>query len=80
MHDTTDKNFHDYIAYNLRRAAEERGKAAEAMSERDRLGRIEMAEIFEARADTALTVAVRGALTAGPAPVPASGELLPTLH
>lgn len=53
MHDPPHKNFDDYIAYNLRRAAEERRKADETRSERDRQGRIEIAEMFEARADAA---------------------------
>jgi hypothetical protein len=53
MHDTTHKVFGDYIAYNLRRAAEERGKASETSSEQDRRCRIEIAEMFEARAQAA---------------------------
>ena len=53
MHDPTNKNFDAYIAYNLRRATEERRKAAESRSERDRLGRLEIAEMFEARAHAA---------------------------
>ena len=68
MHDNPRKIWHDHIAYNLRRAAEERGKAADARSERDYRGRIEIAEIFEARAEAALT------------PAPAPGGLVPTLH
>jgi hypothetical protein len=53
MHDTTYKIFNDYIAYNRRRAAEEREKAAETVSEQDRRCRIEIAEMFEARAHAA---------------------------
>jgi len=50
MYARTSKNYSDQVAYYLRRAAEERRKAAEARSERSRLDRIAMAEIFEARA------------------------------
>jgi hypothetical protein len=53
MHDITNRVFGDYIAYNLRRAAEERSKAAETGSEPVRRCRIEIAEMFEARADAA---------------------------
>jgi hypothetical protein len=53
MHDITYKACGDYTAYNLRRAAEERGKAAETISEHDRRCRIEIAEMFEARAHAA---------------------------
>jgi hypothetical protein len=53
MHDSTNRVFGDYIAYNLRRAAEERGKAAETSSDHDRRCRIEIAEMFEARAHAA---------------------------
>ena len=50
MHSRTDKSYEERNAYYLRRAAEERRKAAAAPTEGDRLGRLEMAEIFEARA------------------------------
>lgn len=56
MHARTGKNYSDQIAYYLRRAAEERGKAAEARSERSRLDRTAMAEIFEARAEALPTL------------------------
>lgn len=56
MHARTGKSYSDQIAYYLRRAAEERRKAAEASSERSRLGRIAMAEIFEARANALPTL------------------------
>lgn len=62
----------DCVAYDLRRAAEERRKAQEAICPSDREGRLLIAEIFEARADAALT--------AGLVPEPAPGALLPTLH
>jgi len=62
----------DCVAYDLRRAAEERRKAQEAIRPSDREGRLLIAEMFEERADAALT--------AGLMPVPAPGELLPTLH
>lgn len=65
----------DYIAYNLRRAAEERRKAAKTMSAADRANRLLIAEIFEDRADAALTA------EAALLPIPsAPGELRPTLH
>lgn len=53
MHDSADDNFNDYIAYNLRRAAEERGKAAETVSAHDRACRLQLADMFEARAHAA---------------------------
>lgn len=64
----TKTTFQDRVSYDLRRAQEERRKAAETLSERDRALRIEIAEIFEARAEAALT------------PAPAQGELVPTMH
>jgi hypothetical protein len=75
MHDQHNRNFNDDVAYNLRRAAQERRKAREAVSESDRLGRIEMAEIFEARAWAAAEAGL-AALIAGPA---LHGSV-PTLH
>lgn len=56
MHARTGKSYSDQIAYFLRRAAEERRKAADAPGERDRLGRLEMAEIFEAWASALPTL------------------------
>jgi len=53
MHDSANENFSDSIAYNLRRAAEERRRAAATRSEHDRASRIELAELFEARARAA---------------------------
>ena len=50
MNKRTTVGFKEQTAYNLRRAAEERAKAAAAPSERARRPHIEMAEIFEARA------------------------------
>jgi|GEM_PF-6035547 len=60
MHDKKDQILNDYVAYNLRRAAQERRKARETWSVRDRLARLEMAGIFEARAQAAddLTLAL----------------------
>lgn len=64
----TKTTFQDRVSYDLRRAQEERRKAEETLSERDRALRLEIAEIFEARAEAALT------------PEPARGELAPTMH
>lgn len=64
MHAPKDKTYQDLIAYYLRRAQDERRRAEAARSDHERAGRIEMAEIFEARA----------------AAVPAMFGLLPTLH
>jgi hypothetical protein len=75
MNDKKHRIFNDYVAYNLRRAAQERRKARETWSVRDRLGRLEIAGIFEARAQAAgdLTLAL---LTRAGAP----HESSPTLH
>ncbi|HYI47223.1 MAG TPA: hypothetical protein VEX35_02050 [Allosphingosinicella sp.] len=43
-------------AYDLRRAREERRKAAQAEDEAERRGRLLIAEIFEARAQTQRTL------------------------
>lgn len=43
-------------SYDLRRAREERRKAAEATDEEERRGRLRIAEIFEARARTLPTL------------------------
>jgi len=50
MDKRTAGGFKEQTAYNLRRAGEERAKAAATRSERARRGHIEMAEMFEARA------------------------------
>jgi hypothetical protein len=75
MHDQHNRDFNDDVAYNLRRAAQERRKAREALSENDRLGRIEMAEIFEARAKAAAEAGFETLIAA-----PALHGLVPTLH
>jgi hypothetical protein len=75
MQDQYQRSFNDYVAYNLRRAAQERRKAREALSERDRLGRIEMAEIFEARARAAAEAGLAALIAA-----PALHGAVPTLH
>lgn len=75
MHDRYYRSFNDDVAYNLRRAAQERRKAREAVSESDRLGRIALAEIFEARARAAADAGL-AALIVGPA---LQGSM-PTLH
>lgn len=51
MRDTSDRSNRDYASFNRRRAAEERAKADAANSELERKGRLEMASIFEARAN-----------------------------
>jgi hypothetical protein len=56
MDKQTSMSFEARIAYYLRRAAQEREKAAAACSERERRGRVEIAEIFEARARDAPTL------------------------
>lgn len=50
MNKRTTEGFKAQTAYNLRRAAEERAKAAAAPFEPARRRHIEIAEIFEARA------------------------------
>lgn len=75
MHDQDNRNFNDDVAYNLRRAAQERRKAREAVSESDRLGRIELAEIFEARARAAAEAGLAALIAA-----PALHGTVPTLH
>ncbi len=55
MRDTSDRSNRDYASFNLRRAAEERAKAAAANSDHERRCRLEMAAIFEARAEAVPT-------------------------
>lgn len=50
MRDTSRSN-RDYASFNRRRAAEERAKAAASDSDHERRCRLEMAAIFEARAE-----------------------------
>lgn len=55
MRDKTDQR-PDYASFNRRRAAEERAKAAAANSEHERRCRLEIAAIFEERADAMPTL------------------------
>lgn len=51
MRDTSDRSIRDYASFNRRRAAEERAKAVVASTDHERRCRLEMAAIFEARAE-----------------------------
>jgi hypothetical protein len=50
MGDNSDENWREWVAFNLRRAGEERRKAERARGEHERDCRLIIAEIFEARA------------------------------
>ena len=68
MDDEGDTVWRDWIAFNRRRADEERAKAEKARSEHDRACRLILADIFEARA-----------AAPGPVPAPAALAML-TMH
>jgi hypothetical protein len=56
MHGKSIKPYVEHVAYNLRRAKEERRKAEAAPSESVRIGRLELAAMFEARAEAMPTL------------------------
>jgi hypothetical protein len=67
MDDEGDQVWRDWVAFNRRRADEERGKADAARTDHARACHLVIADIFDARAK------------GGPVPTPAL-PMVPTLH